>query len=568
MGRDNYWTRRITRRRALATGAAGATGLAALALAGCGDDDDDDDDGGSQPTTSGVQPGTATAPTPTPKSETIKRDGVYNVRQTAPFASINPWKGLDSGLTWAFYIYDHLFYTPLDTLKPELFLATSIEQPEPTKIIFKLGEGKFHNKAPANGRAVTARDVKASYETTRKQPGVSQTTFSALVFKNMETPDDKTVVCNLNTPDGWAFTTAALSGPIFGSIHPEEVTATPDFLDKEIVGSGRFQFTSHQNGTNFRLDRFANWRVKDEPYLAGMQWKLIQEQAAALAAFSAKEIDVLGLTNKVEKEQLVAKHGKDITIDSELSRSMWMVQLRGDGRYADPRVRRAFNLALNRKEYIDLMALGDGQMSGIIAPAFKSVQLTEKEYQDLLWKHDPAEGKRLLTEAGFDFSQEVEIKFATLGDNFSKFAQITSSQLEKNLGVKTKIVGEDLAKWLQQSLYGSDYKDVIVYPTLAYEEPMTYMVMYEKQIGGRPNWGKFFDDELDGMIRKLNQELNDSARFEQVKELQRKAYGKAAPAFPIFVKVDDTAYWNHVKGRVTGRGSFGLFNGKVYIDKG
>ena len=39
MERDNYWTRRLSRRRMLAgTGAAGL-GVASLALAGCGDDD-------------------------------------------------------------------------------------------------------------------------------------------------------------------------------------------------------------------------------------------------------------------------------------------------------------------------------------------------------------------------------------------------------------------------------------------------------------------------------------------------------------------------------------------------
>jgi ABC-type transport system substrate-binding protein len=99
------------------------------------------------------------------------------VRHNAPYASINPWKGLDSGLTWCWWIYDHLFYTPFDTLKPELMLASSIEQIDATNFTFKMKDSKFHNKAPINGRAaVTALDVKpasrsrASSQASPRQP--------------------------------------------------------------------------------------------------------------------------------------------------------------------------------------------------------------------------------------------------------------------------------------------------------------------------------------------------------------------------------------------------------------
>lgn len=540
--------------------------MAGFALTGCGDDDGGS--GGTPTEPGGVKPGTATAATATPASQgAVKKDGILAARQNAIFASINPWKGLDSGLTWGFTVFDHLFYTPLDTLKPELFLATAYEQPEPTRIIFHLGEAVFQNKPPVNGRKVTSGDVKASYETSRVQPGVSQTTFSSKVFKDMQTPDENTVVCNLNSVDAWAFTTAALSGPIFGSIIPREMTAQPDLMDKDIIGSGRYEFVSHQNGTNFKLKRFDKWRIKGEPYLAGIQYKLIQDQSAALAAFSAKEIDAVALTNKLERDQMVGKHGDKIVIDGDLSRSVWVVQARGDGRYADPRVRQAINMAFDRKEFIDLMAFGEGRKSAIIAPAFSAVQLPEAELEATLWKFDPAGAKRLLTEAGFDFDKRVELKYPALGPSFSQFTQIVSAQLEKNLGVKTTLVPEDFGRWLAQSLYGSDYQDLMLYPTLALEEPMTYMVMYEKEIGGRPNWGNFIDDDLDGMIRKLNQELDDEKRFALIKDLQRKAIEKAAPVFPIFVQVAYTATWGYVQGRVTGRGSYGLFNGQAWLDK-
>jgi ABC-type transport system substrate-binding protein len=574
MERQNYWTRRIHRRGfvggVLATGA----GTAALSLVGCGDDDGEGD---ARPTTGSIgqpqQPGQQVSPTPTrpvaqSAVEKSTREHVYNWRQSQVFGSLNPWKGLDSGGTWLFYIYDRMIYTPFDTLKPELFLATKIEQPEPTKIIFTLGNSVFHNKPPVNGRAVRAQDVKATLEESRKAPGISQTPFWTATFAGADTPDEKTVVVNLKQPDAWAFATSGLGGGINTSIVAEEHAKDPNKMDNEIVGSGRYTFEGHSNRTNFKFSRFDKWRGAPEPFLAGYQSKLITDQAAALAAFSAKEIDALGLNNKLEREQLVAKHGKDIEVFSELSRSVWTVQARGDGRWADPRARKALNMGLDRKEFVELLALGDGRPSGPVTPSFGSVALTEAELNAEYWKFDPAGAKALLAQSGFDTGTEIEIKYATLGDNFKKYAEIVSSQVEKNLGVKTKVVGEDLAKWLATSLYGSDYKDLIVYPTVAYEEPTTYLLMYTKDIGGRPNWGKFFDDELDAAFKKAATTLDDTARFQAYKDLQKKGIAKAAPIFTTHVQLSNTAQWGYVKGSVIGRGSIGLFNGKLYIDKG
>ena len=176
MATDNYWTRRINRRRVLAGSGTAAIGIGAFALTGCGDDGGSTS-GKATPTQAGVQVGTATAATPTPAAENVKKDGVYHARQGGPWASNNPYKGLDSGLTHGFLAFDHLWYTPLDTGIRENFLATSIEQPDPLHFTVKIGEAFFHNKPPVNGRKITAQDVKASYETAAKQTKISNSSW-------------------------------------------------------------------------------------------------------------------------------------------------------------------------------------------------------------------------------------------------------------------------------------------------------------------------------------------------------------------------------------------------------
>ena len=565
MHRDNYWTRKLRRRSFLGGTAAAGLGASAWILAGCGDDDDSGA-GKPTPTPAGVRPGTPTQPTPTTPGEVVKKGGTYRLRQGAIFATINPYGGLDSGLLWGFTIFDHLWYTPLDTGIRENFLATSIEQPDPLHFTVKIGEAYFHNKPPINGRRVKAQDVAASYMAARQQTRISNSSWWTQVLDNVVAVDDSTINFTLKQVDAWTFSSTNGGSPIGSSILPEEIAKEPSFMDKDLIGSGRFEFVSHENGANFKLKRFEKWRVPGEPYLAAQEYRLIQEQAAALAAFSAEEIHTVALNNKLEREDLVKKHGDKIVIDAEDSRSVWTVLPRGDGQWADPRVIQAISMAIDRKELINLMNFGEGKISGPVPPAFGEA-LPEADLMATWGKHDPAEAKKLLAATAFNTAKEYELKYITPGDRNQQFAQIIRSQLEKNLGLKIKLVGEDLGRWLQQSLYGSQYDGFMVYASLAYDDPSSYIGGYAKQIGGRPNWAGYSNDEMDELVKKQKTILDDAQRKAAVQDIQRKAWERGAPFIPTFIAISNSATWSYVKGRVVGRGSYGLFNGKIWIDK-
>ncbi len=237
-----------------------------------------------------------------------------------------------------------------------------------------------------------------------------------------------------------------------------------------------------------------------------------------------------------------------------------------DGEFADPRVRQAISMAIDREQLIKLFALEEGNLAGTVPPAFGET-LSAEEVAKTYGKSDVAEAKKLLAATTFDTSKEYDLKYIVPGDPYQQFATIVKSQLESNLGLKIKLVGEDFGKWLIQSLYGSDYNGFITYPTLEYDDPSSYIGNVGKQIGGRPNWAAWMDDELDALLSKQKTILDDKQRLAAVQDLQRKAYEKATPYIPTIVRITNTATWGYVKGRVVGRGSYGLFNGKIYIAK-
>lgn len=568
MGNDKYWTRRM-RRRSLLTGAAGLTaGAAGLALVGCGDDSG----GASAPSGASVTPAASASPRPAASSTNpdadIPKDGIYNLRQPNIYASMNPYKGLDSGALWGYTVFDHLWGTPQDTGKPVLMLANHMEQPDPLHITFKFPEVFFHDKKPVNGRAVKASDIKASFETAARQTTISQTSWWTQSFSHIETPDDSTVTIVLNMPDAWTFSSVNGASPISSSIIPEEILDNIDFMDTDVIGSGRFQFDSAQNGaTNFKLSAFPKWRVPGEPWLAGLQYKLIQEQAAADAALLAGEIDSLLMVNKLERDQLTQQMGKKLDVASEQTTSIWTLITRADGNFADPRVRQAISEALDRDQFIKLMYQGDAIQSGPVPAAFKSYSLSDIDLKKTWTKFNVADARALLGAAGFDTSQEYELKYYTPGDQPAAFAQIVQKQLLDNLGIKIKLVGEDFGKWLAQSLYGGDFNGFISFPSIAYDDPVTYIAQWQNPNGGRPNWAHFNNDEINGMITKQQTILDDNERQQALIDLQKKGWEVGVPYLDVHSPTASTGYWWYLKNYQTNHGLFDNYWARTYIDK-
>jgi peptide/nickel transport system substrate-binding protein len=566
MERDNYWTRRITRRRVLGGVALTGVGVAALALTGCGDDD-------SSGTTSTAKPSVAAGATGTPvqggavDESKVDKTGVLHARQGAPMASINPYKGLDSGLLWGFTILDPLFYTPADTGIRENFLAAKIEQPDPQQFTITLKDAVFHNVAPVNGRAVKAGDVKASWEAYATSKTSSKSAWWGSTLDTITVIDDKTLNVKQKNVDAWTFSSTNAGSPI-GGILPAEMVASPDTMDTNLIGSGRFQFVSAQNGSNPKIKRFDNWRIKGEPWLAGIEYKLIQEQAQALASFLSKDIDAVAPNNKLERDDTVSKAGKDsVAVESQITGSNWILQTRADGPFKDLRINRAISEALDRNEFIQLMNFGDGVKSAPVPAKFPAHAMSDADLAATYGKFDVADAKALLTATGFDTTKEYGLKYITPGDRYAQFGQVIQSQLAKNLGIKIKLIGEDFGKWLTQSLYGSDYDAFITFPNLDYDDPSSYLAWYLKTSGGRQNSARFFDDELDAAVTAQKAILDDKLRAQAVIDIQKKAWDKNAPTIPVFTAITSNVTWNYVKGRTLNRGSYGLFSGRTYIDK-
>jgi len=559
-----YWqSRRITRRRMLGGVAAGGAAAGAIALVGCSS---------SKKSTNGTTPGAQSSnnkPQDGTQDGPGKPGGILRVRQGGALPSMNPFGpsifALAQGLTLGFTVFDHMWYVPTDTGVRENFLATKVEQPDPLTVIATLGDAVFHDKPPVNGRPVLPSDVEASFKRFRDESGIGYDWIHNVMDDIKGDDAAKTVTIKQKMPWAWVFTSSNAGSPITSSILPKEILHNNDLLNKDAIGSGHWTLASHENGANIKFRKFANYRRKGYPLLDGVDFKLITDDSAGLAAFKAGEIDTYGFTNKSESEDTAASMGAKIVTGSDLARDYVCLMLRYEAPFTDERIRHAFNLLIDRDDALKLLSEGAAIKAGPIPPAHKKYALPESD-PDLqnYFKHDIAEAKKLLDAAGFDYDQSHDLKHSVRPVD-AQLAQVLQAQFKAG-GVKINLVPEDLVKWFSQSL-GQGNFHMTCFLHLPYEDPDLPLRFYLASSGDFKNFMGYSDDKVNQAVLAAAQELDEQARIKKVQDAQKVIINAWAPMLNLYSDVNYGARYAYVKGSITGRGSLGAFNTTTWLDK-
>jgi peptide/nickel transport system substrate-binding protein len=142
-----------------------------------------------------------------------------------------------------FNVYQNLLQVPPGGNKPEPEAAESCDFTDQNTQVYecKLQSGlKF-----SDGSDFTSEDVKASFDRNLKIADPQGASSLYLNLKNIETPDDQTVVFNLKAPDAtWPFLLTTGGAAIAPAEYPADKVQSSD----QVVGSGRYQVESYEPG--------------------------------------------------------------------------------------------------------------------------------------------------------------------------------------------------------------------------------------------------------------------------------------------------------------------------------
>lgn len=248
----------------------------------------------------------------------------------------------------------------------------------PLTVSFRLRpDAAFHD-----GRAITADDVRATYESILDPKTGSPKRAELEVLEAIETPDPYTVRFRLKEPYAPIFEATTLG------ILPRSSLETPG---SPLVGSGPFRISSIDPGHEVRLTAVPGHRGLRE-----IRFRVIPDDT--VRALEVKKHSVHLVENAVDPDHLTwLAEDADTCIRRTAGTTFQYlgINLRDD-RLRDRRVRQAIAFSIDRDAIVAHLLNGYARpATGLLAPnhwAFESDVAT--------YPHDPAAAQRLLDDAG------------------------------------------------------------------------------------------------------------------------------------------------------------------------
>ena len=340
-------------------------------------------------------------------------------------------------------------------------LAESWETPDSTTIIAHIRQGvRWHDKAPMNGRELTASDIEFNYH---RLYGIgSGFTESCPVcggkeenIESITATDEWTVVFKLKQPDLLALD--KLLDPWETFIHaPEVIREHGDVKDwRNMVGTGPMELTEYVDATSMKWTRVPNYWGFDEkfpqnrlPYVDEINAVIMTDMAARLAALRSGKIDILGTAGDSQirsVDQLKSLQEKNPEIN------VWTFDFRaGTGfvfnnvnnlPFNDIRVRHAMQMALDLETINATFfgGLGDPTPNGDFANSKMGVGTPFDQWPEEIkpyYRYDPDGAKRLLAEAGYPDGFTTRLDYDVRGD--TSYAELIANYW-REIGVEVEI---------------------------------------------------------------------------------------------------------------------------------
>ncbi len=538
---SRYWRRRVSRRAVLGGAAAGAVGLGALAIAGCGDDDDDDD-----------EPAEKEAAAEAPVTGDQVSGGTFNISGAAGAPDV-----FDPAITILGGTYSlglNKVFSRIVKYGPDFSILPDIceppEQPDNMTYIFNIRDNVYwHDLPPANGRKFTAED--AVFGVSRFAKENPEFIFGSKLdpVAGHEAVDESTY--RLTTKFPFAPMLTIISDDAWMMVNREQNEALGDEGIKfyeNLVGTGPWLRGELEVGVKSYLTKNPNFYEAGQPYLDRINFVPLSDRAARDAAFRTRQIDassfITGLT-KLDVEALQEEFGDDIQSSPKVLSATYDIDLNHTREpFGDKRVRKALHLAADRDSFQNAWGKEAGLLMTAVPQFFPNYGRTQEELYELPGYRQPkdqdiAEAKKLLEAAGHgDGLSLTTLKQGYIGNHGIPFKENLKA-VDIDLELNEVPTGE----WIVARQQG-DFDMVIASNTGAIDPDFYLSDRFHSD--GTQNYGHYVSDEFDALAVKQRGEVDIESRAAVIREADDILLEDAAHIFSANIVFHPT-YWSYLK---------------------
>ena len=387
---------------------------------------------------------------------------------------------------------------------------------------FKLHEGvTFHDGSP-----LTSADVKATFERIAHPPsGVVSLRKSTMEdIGSIDTPDATTIVFKLTTVN--ASMLDNLASPFNCVYSAAKLKEDPKFPEKNILGSGAFQFVEYVRGTYLLTKRFEGYFRKGLPYLDGYKAFFVKSGGVVPGMIGGQfDVEFRGRTpserdqllKSADKERWVLHEGPWATVDIVIFNTTKKP-------FDDPRVRRALSLAIDRwggNESLSKITFVKAT-GGFLRPGYEyalpEAELVKIPGYDRDIEKSRAEARRLLKEAGVE-NLTLKLHNRTVAEPYTPVGVFLIDQW-KRIGVTVEHSQVETSPYFGNLVEGKF--DVALYPvTVPADEVTAQHQSYLTNAKSPISYSRHTDTKLDDLWDQQSRTLDPVKRKAIVHEFER-----------------------------------------------
>jgi peptide/nickel transport system substrate-binding protein len=413
-------------------------------------------------------------------------------------------------------------------------IAESWEIPDNETIIYHIRKGvKWMQRAPGNGREMTATDVAWSIESEWKTPG---TNFAVYFAKEQHlisaTATDKYTVV-LKVP-------AKAMGTNFMENSEREFIRNPDVTKvygnqnewKNMDTTGPFYIIDYVRGSSLTYARNPNyWETNpvgpgkgDQlPYVDGVKQLIILDTSTQLAAFRTAKVDIFRNLNWEDSKDMIKRNPAIKSIQT-FATSVALPAGRVDKPelpFKDVKVRRALNMAVNKQEMVEKYYQGNADLFGW--PFFNT-----KEHQPFytplnqmpasvqeLYVYNPDKAKQLLKEAGYPNGFKTKIAVSSAGPDADALTIIREYLLKVGVDMQIQVMEPTVYR---NVMTARTHEEMLIRPAVM---PGMPFMIHEIRVDSAGNHSMWQDDQTLAVWQTIQDNIgrNDAKWYKAVKDV-------------------------------------------------
>ncbi|NBA97080.1 ABC transporter substrate-binding protein [Pseudomonas sp. R5(2019)] len=348
-------------------------------------------------------------------------------------------------------------------------------------------------------------------------------------IKKVEKIDDNTVKFTLATVDAAFIQNMAMS---FASIQSAEYadqllkSGKPQDINQKPIGTGPFVFSKYQKDAQIRFKGNKEYWVPEDVKIDNLIFAITTDASVRMQKLKKNECQVTLFPRPADLKTL--QEDKTLQMPHQAGFNLGYIaynvmdKIKGSDQpnpMSQLKVRQALDMAVNKKQIIESVYQGAGQL------AVNAMPPTQWSYDDTVKDvaYDPEKAKALLKEAGIKDGTEITLWAMPVQRPYNPNAKLMAEMLQSDwarIGIKAKIVSYEWGEYIKRSKAGENGAMLIGWSGDNGDPDNWLGTLFGCDAINGNNFSKWCNADYDKLIKQAKATSDQAKRTELYKQAQ------------------------------------------------